>query len=58
MIVAIRVQNTLSFSSYALLFSNAKVVRGYVRLRRWFEGAFAIVFAAASLKVLTARLPT
>lgn len=57
-IVAISLQNTLTFSGYAWLFSNAKVVRGYVRLRRWFEGAFAIVFAAASLKVLTARLPT
>jgi len=57
-IVAISLQNTLTFSSYAWLFSNAKVVRGYVRLRRWFEGAFAIVFAGASLKVLTARLPT
>jgi threonine efflux protein len=57
-IVAIGVQNTLTFSLYAWLFSNGWVSRGYVRLRRWFEGAFALVFAGASLKVLTARLPT
>lgn len=57
-IVAIGLQNTLTFSIYAWLFSNGWVSRGYVRLRRWFEGAFAIVFAGASLKVLTARLPT
>ena len=55
-IVAIGVQNTLTFIVYALLFSNGWISRGYVRLRRWFEGAFAIVFAGASLKVLTARL--
>lgn len=57
-IAAVGLQSTLTFSSYALLFSNVNVVRGYVRLRRWFEGAFAIIFAGASLKVLTARLPT
>ena len=57
-IVAIGAQNTLTFSLYAWLFSNGWITRGYRRLRRWFEGAFAIVFAAASLKVLTARLPT
>ncbi|WP_375462096.1 LysE family translocator [uncultured Enterovirga sp.] len=57
-IVAIGVQNTLTFSLYAWLFSNRWVSHGYLRLRRWFEAAFAVVFAAASLKVLTARLPT
>ncbi|MGU3664552.1 LysE family translocator [Methylobacterium sp. A49B] len=57
-IVAIGVQNTLTFSLYAWLFSNGRVSRGYVRLRRWFEGAFASVFAGAGLKVLTARIPT
>lgn len=57
-IAAIGMQNTLTFSLYAWLFSNVWVSRGYVRLRRWFEGAFAVVFAGASLKVLTARLPT
>lgn len=57
-IAAIGVQHTMTFSLYAWLFSNGWISRGYVRLRRWFEGAFAVVFAGASLKVLTARLPT
>lgn len=55
---AIGLQNTLTFASYAWLFSNAKIVRGYMHLRRWFEGAFAVFFAGASLKMLTARLST
>ena len=56
-IVAIGVQNTLTFSLYAWMFSNSWVSLGYVRLRRWFEGTFAVVFAGARLKMLTARLP-
>lgn len=44
------------FLSYALLFSSARVVEGYTRLRRWFEGAFALLFGAASLKILTTRI--
>ncbi|MEM9578218.1 MAG: LysE family translocator [Pseudomonadota bacterium] len=46
----------LVFISYALLFSSPKVVRGYTRLRRWFEGVFVLLFGAAALKILTARL--
>lgn len=44
------------FFFYALLFSGPKVVAVYLRMRRWFEGAFAIAFGYASLKVLNARL--
>ena len=58
MIAAVGVQSTLVFAGYAWLFSNERVAHGYVRLRRWFEGAFALLFAGASLKVLTARLST
>ncbi|TGE01431.1 LysE family translocator [Methylobacterium nonmethylotrophicum] len=57
-IAAIGLQSTLIFTGYALLFSNGRLARGYVRLRRWFEGAFALLFAGAGLRVLTARLPT
>jgi hypothetical protein len=32
------------------------MTRLYLRLRRWFEGAFAVGFALAGLKVATARL--
>lgn len=57
-IAVVGLQSTLIFTGYAWLFSHARVARGYVRLRRWFEGAFALLFAGASLKVLTSRLPT
>lgn len=57
-IAVLGVQNTLTFTVYAWLFSNGWVSRGYVRLRRWFDGAFALIFAGASLKILTARTPT
>lgn len=44
------------FFGYALLFSTGMFVRGYQRLRRWFEGAFTVLFGLAGLKTLTARL--
>lgn len=43
------------FFGYALLFSTPRVVAGYQKMRRWFEGAFAILFGAASLKILTTK---
>ena len=57
-IALVGLQSTTIFTGYAWLFSNGRVARGYMRLRRWFEGAFAVIFAGASLKVLTSRLPT
>ena len=57
-IAVVGLQSTAIFTGYAWLFSNERVALGYVRLRRWFEGAFAVLFAAAGLKVLTSRLPT
>ncbi|TNC13298.1 LysE family translocator [Methylobacterium terricola] len=53
---AVGVQSTLIFTGYAWLFSNRRMSAGYRRLRRWFDGAFAALFAGASLKILTARL--
>ena len=44
------------FFGYALVFSTPVFVRGYQRLRRLFEGAFALLFGLAGLKILTARL--
>lgn len=55
-ILAIGLQSTIVFHGYALLFSSAPVARGYFRLRRWFEGAFALGFGYAGVKILTARL--
>ena len=45
----------LIFLSYAMLFSTAGAARGYARARRWFELTFAVLFGAASLKILTVR---
>lgn len=55
-IAAMAMQSTLVFAGYALLFSSAPAVRAYLRLRRWFEGLFALAFGYAGFKILTARL--
>lgn len=44
------------FLGYGILFSNPAIVRGYTAAKRWFDGIFAALFGAASLKILTARL--
>ncbi|MFT6694557.1 MAG: threonine efflux protein [Paracoccaceae bacterium] len=41
------------FLGYALLFSNPGIVRGYQRMKRFFDFTFAVFFGAASLKLLT-----
>lgn len=43
------------FGGYALLFSTAAARRGYMRVRRWFEGVLALVFAFAGAKLLLSR---
>lgn len=55
-VLVVGIQSLCVFVAYALLFSNARVVAVYVRLRRWFEGAFALAFGFAGLKMLTAKL--
>ncbi|WP_101065589.1 LysE family transporter [Roseovarius salinarum] len=45
------------FVAYALAFSVGPVARGYARLQRAFDVAFGMLFGAAGLKLLTARLP-
>lgn len=55
-IAAVAVQSSLVFHGYALLFSSAPAVRVYLRLRRWFEGVFALAFGYAGFKILTTRL--
>lgn len=45
----------LVFIGYAYLFSTPKAVAIYRGARRWFELAFAALFGAASLKILTVR---
>ncbi|WP_397544184.1 LysE family transporter [Roseovarius salis] len=49
--------SSLIFLCYALLFSVGPVARGYDRLQRAFDAVFGLLFGAAGLKLLTARLP-
>ncbi|WP_298258506.1 LysE family translocator [uncultured Litoreibacter sp.] len=44
------------FFGYAFLFSTGAFIRGYQKLRRWFEISFGVMFGLAGLKILTARL--
>lgn len=53
---AVGLQATCVYSGYALIFSTPSMTRMYLNLRRWFEGAFAVGFGMAGLKVATARL--
>ena len=39
-------------SSYAFLYSNASLTRGYLRLRRVFDSVFALFFAGAAIELL------
>jgi threonine efflux protein len=55
-IAAVGLQSLLLFHGYALLFSSPPLAAGYAKLRRWFEAVFAVAFAAAGLKILTAKL--
>ncbi|MDR6992723.1 LysE family transporter [Luteimonas sp. 3794] len=43
------------FCSYALVFSTAAARRVYQRTRRWFEGALAVLFGYAGLRMLASR---
>lgn len=43
---------------YAALFSTARVMQGYARLRRWIDGVFSALFAAAGLKLILSRTET
>jgi threonine efflux protein len=44
------------FVGYALIFSTAAIGHAYARLRRWFDGALALMFGYAGLKLLTSRV--
>ena len=57
-VVLVGFQSAIVLHGYALLFSNPVVVRGYLKLRRWFEGAVALAFGYAGVRILTAKLQT
>ena len=55
-ILAVGIHSFFIFHGYAFLFSSKTMTTLYLRLRRWFEGAFAIGFGVASVKILGAKL--
>ena len=55
-ILALFIQGIFIFQGFALLFSVGGIAAGYQRLKRWFEGAFALAFGYAGFKLLTAKL--
>lgn len=55
-IAAVSTQSFVIFHGYALLFSSKAMTRLYLRLRRIFEGAFALGFGVAGMKILTTRV--
>lgn len=57
-IAAVGFQSFLVFHGYALIFSSQAMTQFYLKLRRWFEGAFALGFGAASFKILTTKVQT
>lgn len=54
--MALAAVSTCVFLGYALLFSTGAFVRGYQKMRRWFDLGVGVMFGAASVKILTARL--
>ena len=50
------VASSVVFLGYAVLFSNERVASKYEKMRRWFDGLFALLFGVASLKILTTRI--
>nr|WP_304620886.1 LysE family transporter [Paracoccus sediminilitoris] len=50
-IAAVGIQSIEIFHDYALLFSSKTMVRLYRRVRRFFEGLFAVGFGAAGIKI-------
>lgn len=55
-VAAVWLQSIVIFAVYATLFSLPRTVAAYGRIRRWFESAFAAVFAYAGVRLLFARL--
>ena len=45
------------FLGYAVIFSTPAAMTGYLRARRVFEGAFAVLFGAAGIRLLLSRAP-
>ncbi len=55
---ALLLMSTFVFVGYGVLFALPAVSEKYKQMKRWFDAAFAALFGAASLKILTTRLET
>lgn len=55
-IAVIATQSAIVFFGYAFLFSSASVTAGYMKLQRWFDATFAVVFGAAGVRFLLTPL--
>ena len=53
---ALYVVSMMLFWGYALLFSTPWIANGYRKAARWFDAGFGLLFGAASLRILTARI--
>ena len=53
---ALILTSMMVFWGYAVLFSTPRIARAYARAGRWFDAAFGLLFGAASLRILTARI--
>lgn len=50
------VLSVLVFGGYALVFSTTPMINAYMKARRWIEGALAIAFGYAGLRLLVSKL--
>lgn len=55
-VALVSLQSFTIFHGYALIFSHRRAADGFLAIRRWLDGLFALAFGWASFKVLTAKL--
>lgn len=53
---ALLLTSMVVFWGYGLLFSTPRIAQFYRKATRWFDAGFGLLFGAASLRILTARI--
>ncbi len=53
---ALLLTSMIVFWGYGLLFSTPRIAQFYRKATRWFDAGFGLLFGAASLRILTARI--
>ena len=57
LIIAVCMISSLTvFTTYAMVFSTSRALRGYRGARRWIEGTMAVFYSVAGFKLLTSRI--